>query len=118
MLDEPHLLMAAKYIERNPVRARLAKKPWECRWSSALAHIGRESSLLKLGDLFKLTDMSFESWKQYLDSKEEEKTVEAVRRHTFTGRPLGTIKFVKNLEGKFGRRLLALPRGRPRETPK
>ena len=72
----------------------------------------------KLGDLFRLTDMSSESWKQYIDSREEEKAVEAMRRHTITGRPLGTIKFVNNLEEKFGRRLLALPKGRPRETPK
>ena len=55
ILDEPHLLMAAKYIERNPVRARLVKKPWEWRWSSAPAHIGMESMLFNLDDLFKLT---------------------------------------------------------------
>ncbi len=118
ILDQPHLLMAAKYIERNPVRSGLAKKPWEWKWSSAAYHTGRENSLLALGDLFKLADMSSDSWKQYIDSKEEGNALEAIRRHTFTGRPIGTIAFVKKLEEKFGRRLLALPRGRPRETPK
>ena len=29
VLDGPHLIVAAKYIERNPVRARLVNKPWQ-----------------------------------------------------------------------------------------
>lgn len=117
ILDQPHLLMASRYIERNPVRSGLVKKPWEWKWSSAPAHTGRENNLLTLGDLFKLTDMSSDSWKHYIDTKEEGKALEAIRRHTYTGRPIGTIDFVKKLEEKFGRRLLALPRGRPREKP-
>lgn len=118
ILDQSHLLIAARYIERNTVRSGLVKKPWEWSWSSAPYHIGKENSILNLGDLFKFTDMPYDSWEQYIDSKEEEMSLEAIRRHTFTGRPIGTIDFVKKLEDKFGRRLLALPRGRPRETPK
>lgn len=116
ILDEPHLLMASRYIERNPVRSKLVKKPWEWRWSSAPYHAGTENSLFNLGDLFKLTDMSYDSWKQYIDTSEEGKALEAIRSHTYTGRPIGSVDFVKNLEEKLGRRLFALPRGRPREN--
>ena len=37
-MDERHLLRAARYVERNPVRARLCRAPWRWRWSSAAAH--------------------------------------------------------------------------------
>ena len=41
VLDEPHLIMAARYIERNPVRAKMVKKAWEWKWSSACCLINR-----------------------------------------------------------------------------
>jgi putative transposase len=118
ILDEPHLMVAAKYIERNPVRANIVRKPWEWKWSSALAHIKKEESLIRLKDLFKIIDMSCESWRQYIDSKEDEKTLDDMRKHTLTGRPLGAIEFIEKLEERFGRRLVALPRGRPTKKQK
>ena len=41
--------------------------------------------------------------------------VENFRRHTHTGRPLGSDSFVSMLEQHLGRRLRALPVGRPRK---
>jgi putative transposase len=38
-MDEAHLLTAARYVERNPVRAKLARRPRDWRWSSARAHL-------------------------------------------------------------------------------
>ena len=37
-LDTRHFWTAMKYIELNPVRARLCRKPWRYAWSSAAAH--------------------------------------------------------------------------------
>ena len=34
VMDEPYLLAAARYVELNPVRARLAIAPGDYRWSS------------------------------------------------------------------------------------
>jgi len=115
ILDEPHLLMAAKYIERNPVRAKVVKRPWEWKWSSALAHIGGGDSQLCVSGLFKIVDVSCKSWKQYIDSPEDEKSVVAIRKHTLTGRPLCMPAFVEKLEKRFNRRLSSLPMGRPRK---
>jgi putative transposase len=117
VLDEPHLLMAAKYIERNPVRAKIVKKPWQWNWSSALGHIDgvdQKEALAGLDNLFKIIDMTPDSWREYIDSKEEETISDNIRKYTLTGRPLGTIEFIERLEKKFGRKLLALPRGRPK----
>src|SRR5260370_30402747 len=38
-MDEPSLLAAARYVELNPVRARLAERAGDWRWSSAPAHL-------------------------------------------------------------------------------
>lgn len=115
VLDEPHLISAVRYIERNPVRAKIIKKPWQWKWSSASAHIGEGESPIRLGDLFRIIDMSYESWKQYVDSKEEVGVLDNIRRHTLTGHPLGSPTFIEKLEKIFDRRLFVLPRGRPKK---
>ena len=39
-LDDAHLYEAVKYVERNPVRARMVASPTDYEWSSARAHSG------------------------------------------------------------------------------
>src|SRR5277367_1716111 len=42
-MDEPHLLACARYVELNPVRARLAGRAEDWPWSSVHAHLaGRD----------------------------------------------------------------------------
>jgi putative transposase len=52
-LDADHHVAAVRYVERNPVRARLCTEAWSYRWSSAAAHCGAgddHASLLDLDD--------------------------------------------------------------------
>ncbi len=116
VLDEPHLMLAARDVERNPVRAGFVKKPWQWEWSSALAHTNqKENGLIELGDFFGITGMSYDYWKKYIDATEEINFLQGIRKHTFTGRPLGTTAFIETLEEKFRRRLCALSIGRPKK---
>lgn len=116
ILDEPHLIVAAKYIERNPVRAKVVNEPWQWRWSSASAHVNKTvESPLKLSDFLKITGMSCGSWREYIGTKDDQKRLNEIRRRTLTGRPLGSVSFIEQLESRFERRLLALPRGRPKK---
>jgi len=116
VLDEPHLILAARYIERNPVRAGLVRKPWQWEWSSAIAHTDpKENGPIELGDFFGITGISYDYWKKYIDSIEEINILQSIRKYTFTGRPLGAATFVASLETKFRRRLCALPIGRPKQ---
>ena len=43
VMDEPHLLAAARYVERNPVKAKLVRKAENWPWSSAAAHAGGQT---------------------------------------------------------------------------
>ncbi|MFA4842720.1 MAG: transposase [Candidatus Omnitrophota bacterium] len=117
VLDEPHLILSARYIERNPVRAGMVEKPWQWAWSSASAHIGRSESMhIKLGDFLGIVDMSHAYWKDYIDSPEKDDFLQNIRSHTLAGWPLGTVAFVEKLEDTFQRKLCALSVGRPRKT--
>ena len=58
-----------------------------------------------------------DNWKEYLiekDNKEKE-IIKRIKANTMTGRPLGIDTFVSKLEELLGRRLRALPHGRPRK---
>lgn len=117
ILGQGHLAAAARYIERNPVRANIVKKPWLWGWSSASVHIDKEKqSLFNLKDLFKLIDITAGQWEDFIDSVDEQSQLVDFRRYTLTGWPLGTEQFVKELEKIFKRRLHALPRGRPKSA--
>jgi putative transposase len=39
-----YLHASVRYIEQNPVKAKLAKFPWNYKWSSASFHCGEVSS--------------------------------------------------------------------------
>jgi putative transposase len=55
VLDEPHLLTAALYVELNPVRAGLADTPSRYRWSSAAAYVrGRDDDVVEVAPLLEL----------------------------------------------------------------
>jgi putative transposase len=48
VLDETYLMAAMRYVERNPVRAKMVEKPWQWEWSSAAAHVGRSDGKVNL----------------------------------------------------------------------
>jgi putative transposase len=113
VLDDNHLLAAARYVERNPVRAHCVKDPWDWKWSSAAQHIGNPKSRLPLADLFELIGMNPEKWEELIGD-EDAGFVKEIRKNTHTGRPFGNDAFIKDLESRLSRKLTALPVGRPK----
>jgi putative transposase len=100
VLDEKHLLAAARYIELNPVRAKLTTAPSDYLWSSARAHIRKKDDVLvKVRPLLLMT----RGWKRFLTSAASEEQIETFRRHERTGRPLGDEEFLERLEKELGR---------------
>ena len=114
-LDARGFRLAMKYIELNPVRARLCRKPWRYEWSSAAAHVDEqaESDLLNLGKWYQR--ISAEQWRADLAEGLADIEMERLRLRTHTGRPLGSDSFLSKIETALGRRVRPLPRGRPRK---
>ena len=108
VMDREHCLAAARYIERNPVRAGLVKRAWKWPWSSAAAHVaGRGDALVKAGGPL-AAEVS--NWRRFLATEDDEEDAYALRSHLRTGRPLGDEVFVAGLEKALG---LTLRRRKP-----
>jgi putative transposase len=114
-LDERHTWLAAKYVELNPVRARICRLPWRYEWSSAAAHTGEdvESPLVNLSKWNNM--ISAKQWRDELVEGLDEMAINTIRLRTHTGRPLGTDSFISKLEKLIGRRVRPLPIGRPKK---
>ena len=114
VLGGPHGLAAVRYVERNPVRAGLVQRAWQWPWSSAAGHVsGRGDGLVKVNPLAE----EVSDWRRFLSEEDDEKTVVRLRRHTRTGRALGSMAFVERMEGLLGLTLRPKKPGpRPRKT--
>jgi putative transposase len=113
VMDEPYLIAAARYVELNPVRARLVACAKEWPWSSARAHLtGQDDCLVKVAPLLSMIG----DWRGLLNSALAEEELEEMRRHSRTGRPLGAETFLDNLEGLIGRVLKMQKGGRPKKN--
>jgi putative transposase len=112
VLDEPHTLAAARYVEMNPVRAGLVASAWEYSWSSASAHvgIGIDNLLSKRWPSRQL----LAKWREMLYDVNDDPKIEAMRSSTRTGRPLGSEAFVEMVERMIGRIVRPKKAGRPR----
>ena len=85
-MDEAHLLSAARYVERNPVRAGLVQAPEDWQWSSARPHLrGQGDGVVDVRPLLELVA----HWARYLSLAESPGELRTLRQHVASGRPLG-----------------------------
>ena len=99
-MERGHYLAAARYVELNPVRAGLVRRPGDWRWSSAKAHLrGRDDALVRAAPL--LAEVG--DWRSFLREEPSAEQCELLRRHARTGRPLGSKRFLARLERALGR---------------
>lgn len=99
-MDEAHLAAAARYVELNPVRARLSKRAEDWPWSSARAHLeGRDDDLCTAAPL----NERYDDWPALLASGLDGDDHKAIQRHALSGRPLGPDTFLGRVETVLGR---------------
>ena len=112
VMDEPYLLAAARYVESNPVRAKLVADAADWPWSSAKAHLSaRDDRLVQVAPMLDMVN----DWRAFLDSSMPEEELRNLRNHARTGRPLGNATFVDRLEKLVGR---VLSPGKPGRKPR
>ena len=103
VLDERHLLAAARYVELNPVNAGMVKEAMDYPWSSARFHLG-----VSQGDVL-VQDKSLlglvQNWTEYLNVCDEPAIQTTLLRGIRTGRPTGSDQFVNLIEQITGRDL-------------
>ena len=111
-MDEAHLLACARYVELNPVRAKLVRRAADWRWSSARAHLaGGDDGLVAARPLLDRAP----DWRAFLAGGLSEAEHQAIQSAERTGRPLGAPRFIARLEKRLGR---TLARAKPGPKPK
>ena len=115
-LDDDYLWAALRYVERNPVRAKMVRKAESYRWSSAGGHCGlRPDPLLTEKSYWRKQFEGVGDWSAWLAEGDEPEKLEVIRRNVDKGLPCGSDKFIRKLEKMTGKALQYRPRGRPRK---
>lgn len=116
--EEAYLLACMRYIELNPVRAKMVKSPEQYRWSSfhrngqgeyddlIIAH----SLYLALGKTDKARQTAY---KALFKLSIEDIEINDIRKAWQTGTPLGNDYFREKVESRLGCKVGQARRGRP-----
>ena len=101
VMDEEHLMAAARYVALNPVRARLVERARDWRWSSVRAQCeGRDDGLVSVAPLM---DRCGGRFADLLNAPVSAEAVSALRAAETIGRPLGSASFLDRLAAATGR---------------
>lgn len=107
-LDGHYLLACLRYIEGLPAERGLAARPEHWRWSSAKAHMtGWDDRLVQVAPLRERVA----NWRLFLDTPLPDGDRQHILAHKRSGRPLGSARFVEDIERRTGRRLRPRKRG-------
>ena len=113
VMDDAHLLAAARYVERNPVKAKLVARAEQWPWSSAAAHVaGRADDVAEVGWLKEQIAGWVCTWGQYLSLDDEPALASGIRHGERTGRPLGDEGFLQSVGKLLGRDVVPKKPGR------
>ena len=111
-VDNTYFIAAARYVERNPVRAKICKSAEDYKWSSAKYHLGINKKDLLIKSRYDGVGTITE-WKRFL--KSEPMGIKMMKVNFRTGRPIGSEGFMKQAEAITGRDLIPKKGGRPRK---
>ena len=115
---EDYLLEVHRYIELNPVRAKMVADPAEYHWSSYHYNaLGRESAFCKPHDVYLRLSADAEKRKQayqaLFEKPQNRATVTSIRDALQKNLALGSDRFKRNIEVLYGRRVSEDKSGRP-----
>ena len=109
---DSHLLTVIRYVEQNPLRAKLVKRAEEWQWSSLFRRQRNNKEDRKF-----LSALPTELPSNYLESVNtdlKEAELEAVRHSLIKGTPFGSTKWQDEMVGKYGLESTVRGPGRPR----
>lgn len=112
VLDTDHLWTAVRYVEQNPVRAKMVAVAEEYPWSGAAAHCGLKEDPL-LSKRFPPNGLVVD-WSAWLKTGLPDEDLRVIRDSTWKGIPCGTAAFLESLESLLGISLVPRKRGRPK----
>jgi putative transposase len=120
---DDYLLACCRYIELNPVRAKVVVHPRDYRWSSYRFHgegtkdalLDVDSCYLGLGDS---DSQRQQSYRQFIEAGNPEHELAFLRTSVQRGGVTGSQSYIRGFSSRLSRQLELRPRGRPRTIQK
>jgi putative transposase len=121
--SEAYFLDCCRYIELNPVRARMTAHPRDYRWSSYRAHArGAPDALVSDHAIYRALGRGpaarQEAYRALFRTRLDGEFIDALRHATNGGWALGDPRFKQQIAKALGRRVTPLPKGRPAKPRK
>ena len=118
--DDAHLLVVLRYIEANPLRAKMVNDPADYRWSSYPCHgLGRDDPLLspfpEWEELGRTEAERRRRWRTKVCAVQSDAELMSVRGSLRSGRPFGATDWSEQMARRLNIELVPRPRGRPRK---
>lgn len=110
---EKYLWQLCRYVERNPLRANLAKEAKDWTWSS---YWRRELGNEKQKKLLSAWPVQMpEDYKQWLEAKENDEELQTIRHCVNKGKPFGSFDWIAKMVDTFKLKSTLSNPGRPRK---
>lgn len=115
---ENYFLICMRYIESNPVRARMVKYPARYRWSSYAANAhGIDNAIIQPHELYlslgKTHEVRQVAYRGLFETPIHSDELDLIRATLHSGTPLGNDRFKKQIESVVGCSVGFSKRGRP-----
>jgi putative transposase len=116
--DDTHLLVVPRYIEANPLRARIVEDAADFRWSSYPCHaLGHDDPLLspfpEWEELGRTESERRRRWRAKVRAVQSKDELMSVRSSLRSGRPFGTDDWTEKMGKRLNIDLVPRSRGRP-----
>jgi len=114
-LDSDYFLNAVRYVELNPVRAKLVGCAQDYEWSSAAVHCGETRPSIVSRRPRSALFSGIDDWSSWLAAGVPQPLDHVLRKYWQRNLPCGSDEFVAELEHSIGHPLRYRERGRPTE---
>jgi putative transposase len=112
--EDDHFYAVARYVERNALRANLARKAQQWRWGSLFRWQRNSAEDRQLLAAWPLPRQA--GWIEHVNAPQTELELLAVRRSVQRGMPFGDEGWTQRAVRRLGLESTLRPRGRPK-TP-
>jgi REP-associated tyrosine transposase len=113
--EDDHFYTVARYVERNGLRAKLARTADEWLWSSLAQRAGKRACD-DVPELSAWPVVRPRNWSAWVNQPQTEAELEAVRRSLSRGQPFGESAWQHRVAERLGLEFTLNPRGRPRKA--
>jgi len=113
--EDEHFYAVCRYVERNPLRAKLVRRAENWPWSS----LGARCHAAAAGEAPPLASWPLSrprNWIELVNRPQTEEELEALRASIQRGRPFGEPAWQKRTAKRLGLESTFRPRGRPRKS--